>query len=271
MLSLDENAQMLTQFGLTFNQAKVYIATAQLKIASVGQISKLSRVRREDVYRILPKLEKMGLIERRLGRPVKMVATPVEDALSILIKREQDAFNKKLSTLLVKKEEFLKYFKSNETMSEFHAEETHFALISNRERILSKGLEMINKAEKEINIITSKNKFIQGISSHAKPFKNAMKKDVKIRILLGMTGKERPVLKLIERHRLFEHPFELKITDQPSGHYKVIDQKEALIATSIEQPLGENPYLWTNDRHLVGLLKRNFEDLWYNSINLKNI
>jgi len=49
MVSLDELAEKLSDFGITYNQAKVYIATAKLGIASVSQISKKSnfaRVRR---------------------------------------------------------------------------------------------------------------------------------------------------------------------------------------------------------------------------------
>jgi len=104
--SLDEKAEILSDFGLTHNQAKVYIAIAQLGLASVSQVSKLSKVRREDVYRMLPKLEKKGLIEKTLGKPTKIRATPVEDALSILIKREQDIANKRLSKLMAEKEVF---------------------------------------------------------------------------------------------------------------------------------------------------------------------
>ena len=58
LLSSEKNVEVLLDFGLTRNQAKVYVAIARLRLASVGQISKASKVRREDVYRILPKLEK---------------------------------------------------------------------------------------------------------------------------------------------------------------------------------------------------------------------
>ena len=61
-MSLDENATILSDFGLTHNQAKVYIAVVQLGIASVSQVSKISKVRREGIYKTLPKLEKMGSI-----------------------------------------------------------------------------------------------------------------------------------------------------------------------------------------------------------------
>ncbi|NIQ05427.1 MAG: TrmB family transcriptional regulator, partial [Candidatus Korarchaeota archaeon] len=84
------NVKLLSEFGLTPNQARVYLTIARLKLATVRQISRISNVRREDVYRMLPKLEKMGLAEKLLGRPLKIRATPVEEGLSLLIKHEED-------------------------------------------------------------------------------------------------------------------------------------------------------------------------------------
>ena len=64
----DENTDLLLGLGLTLNQAKVYLAVIKLEKTTVGQVANFSKVRREDVYRILPSLEKMGLIERLLGQ-----------------------------------------------------------------------------------------------------------------------------------------------------------------------------------------------------------
>ena len=63
----DENTDLLLGLGLTLNQAKVYLAVIKLEKTTVVQVANFSKVRREDVYRILPSLEKMGLIERLLG------------------------------------------------------------------------------------------------------------------------------------------------------------------------------------------------------------
>ncbi len=63
-MSNGENMDLLLGLGLTVNQAKVYLAILKLEKSSVSQIAKLSKVRREDVYRILPSLEILGLIER---------------------------------------------------------------------------------------------------------------------------------------------------------------------------------------------------------------
>jgi sugar-specific transcriptional regulator TrmB len=54
-------------------------------------------VRREDVYRLLPKLEKRGLIEKLLGTPTKIRATPIKEAIAILIKREEEKASERVT------------------------------------------------------------------------------------------------------------------------------------------------------------------------------
>jgi sugar-specific transcriptional regulator TrmB len=68
-MSDDENTDLLLGLGLTLNQAKIYLAILKLEKTTVSEVAKFSKVRREDVYRILPSLEKMGLVERLLGKP----------------------------------------------------------------------------------------------------------------------------------------------------------------------------------------------------------
>ena len=269
MMSLEENAKMLSSFGLTHNQAKVYIAIAQLGIASVSQVSKASKVRREDVYRIMPKLEKMGLIEKILGNPTKIRAMPVEEGLSILIKREQDIANKRASALMAKKDDFLKHFKAYKMKP--ICEEAHFALIPQREGTINRELTMVKNAEKEIDIITSRGKFIQIFTNFAEPFKKAVRKGVRVRIILDISEHDDSILRFVEEYKSFGTSFDLKYKDQPSSHYLIVDYKQALVSTSTEVLIGENPCLWTDDNNLVGLVQKNFEGTWHASVDMKNI
>src|SRR3989304_193906 len=85
----DENTDLLLGLGLSVNQARVYLAILKLEKTTVGQAAKFSKVRREDVYRILPTLEKMGLIEKLMGKPTQIRATPISDALSFLVAEEK--------------------------------------------------------------------------------------------------------------------------------------------------------------------------------------
>ena len=270
MLSLNKNAEVLSDFGLTHNQAKVYTAIARLRLASVSQVSKLSKVRREDVYRMLPKLEKMGLIEKILGKPTKIRATPVEEALSILIKREQNIANKRVSALMTKKDEFLKHFKAGK-MPIFEVEEAHFSLISQREGIINRGLTMVKKAEREIDIVTSIDEFIRIFTNYAEPLKKGIRKGVKVRVILDVFEHQDWILRIMEEYKSSGASFDLKYRDQPSGHYIIVDYKEAIVATSTEAPMGENPCLWTDDDNLVGLVQKNFEGIWHTSMDVKTI
>jgi len=255
-------------FGLTPNQAKVYIAIARLKLAPVGQISKASKVRREDVYRILPKLEKMGLVEKLLGKPTKIRATPVEETLSILIKRQEDEAREKVSALKAKTETFLKHFAKEPRLE---VEEANFVLLSNRESVLSKMLTMMKKAEKELDIVFSRSQIMQFIHAFTEQLKKSIKKGVKIRVVSELPDYEDSIPIVIEERLSPGNSFDLRYADMPSGHYAIIDFKEALIATSTEGNMAENPCLWTNSDSLVGVFQGNFENLWHNAVGWKTI
>ncbi len=271
MLPSDKNVDMLADFGLTRNQAKVYIAAVQLGLASVGQISKLSKVRREDVYRLLPNLEKMGLVEKLLGMPTKIRATPIEDALSILIKREQDVAEGKVADLKVKKEALLKHFKTSNQKPKLEDERANFALLSQRDAIMSQLLNMMKDAKNEIDLVCSRTKLMQFIHNFAEQLKKITKRNVKIRIVSEVPEYEDSIPRIIEEHVSPGNSIELRYTDMPSSHYFIVDLNQALIATTTEGNMADNPCLWTNNSSLVGLLLRNFEDLWHDSINWKRI
>lgn len=106
-LSLSEkDTQSLSEFGLTIVQAIIYLALVQLKFAS-AKIAKFSKVRREDVYRNLPRLEPLGLVERTIGSPVKIRDTPVDQALSMLVRNKEEETKQEVQALNAKKGEVL--------------------------------------------------------------------------------------------------------------------------------------------------------------------
>src|SRR4030066_119783 len=100
-MSNDEDTVLLLGLGLSINQARVYLAILKLEKGKVGQVAKFSKVRREEVYRILPTLEKMGLIEKLLGKPTELRATPISDALTYLMAEEKKKFDERLSGMRV--------------------------------------------------------------------------------------------------------------------------------------------------------------------------
>src|SRR5512135_2747397 len=96
-MSNDENTDLLLGLGLSLNQARVYLAILKLQKTTVGQVAKFSKVRREDVYRLLPSLEKMSLIERFLGKPTEIRATRISDSLTSLVTEEKNRSEERLT------------------------------------------------------------------------------------------------------------------------------------------------------------------------------
>jgi len=266
---LERNVEMLIDFGLTGNQARVYLALVRLKLATVGQISKVSKVRREDVYRILPKLEKMGLVEKLLGKPTKIRATPVEQALSVLIKHEEETAHKRVTRLRAKTETFLELL-SRVPRLELE-EKAHFALLSNRINIMTRILTMVKNAKKEIDMVFSRSQIIQFIHAFSEQFKENIRKGIKIRLVSELPDYEDSLPRVIEEWMSPGNSLELRYSNISSSHYMITDFKEALIATTTEGNMADHPCLWTNSDNLVGVFQGDFENLWHNSISWQTI
>jgi sugar-specific transcriptional regulator TrmB len=89
----------LTDFGLSVNQAKVYLNIAQSSTTNVNTISKNTHIHRQDIYKILPKLEKMGLVATTVDRPIKIEAIPVKEGLRNIVSMETQKAKQRVKRL----------------------------------------------------------------------------------------------------------------------------------------------------------------------------
>jgi sugar-specific transcriptional regulator TrmB len=253
----DENTDLLLGLGLSLNQARVYLAILKLEKTTVGQAAKFSKVRREDVYRIMPNLEKMGLIERLMGKPTVIRATPISDALSFLVAEEKSKFDARLTGMRTKVQTLsLKDWKQPLT-----GEESIYILIAEKKAILAKTSELIRNSRKEVSLIADKARIIPTLSQFSKECRQAIKKGSQIRLIFegdshSVFLKEK-VQKLVDGKSVH-----IKFHQEPLNHFIMSDDKEALITTSKESGLGESTSLWTNNSNLIGLLRTAFESDW---------
>jgi len=130
---------------------------------------------------------------------------------------------------------------------------------------------MLKNAEKEIDIIGSRNKLMQFMHAFAEELKKIVKKGGRIRVISELPEYEDSLPRIIEELISPGNSVDLRYTDVPSSNYMIVDFKEALIATTTEGNMAENPCLWTNSDSLVGVFQGDFENLWHNSINWKII
>lgn len=269
MVTLEEDAAILGNFGFTNNQAKIYAAISRLRIASVGNISKAAKVRREHIYRTLPKLEKMGLVERMLGTPEKIKAIPAEDAFSALIKREREEAEKKMSMLAAESRTFLEHLRQREGGYLPEEDESQFSLVSEKESIMSKTAAMIGNARTEIVLATSRRKLAKFIFYFADLLKKSLKKGVHIKLLTQQPEEDDALPRIIEEYISPGKSLELKYANRVPTHYLIAD-KEMGIETSAEADFAQCPLLWTNNNCLLTLTQKSFEDAWRTSMNWAN-
>lgn len=269
-MTLDKDAETLCDFGLTLNQAKVYLAALQLGSACVGKISKEAGIRREDVYRTLPLLEKLGLIEKTLGTPARVKARPLEKALSVLMNNQRT----RLLRLKTEKEELLKKHQKTWKEPNLAEEENQFVLLSERELILSKITLMMKKAAEQVDIVSTSENFFQYLPSFARTLQKTVDKGVKVKVraIFDIERSREPVERIQEKEKAIppEAPVHIKYSYDPLNPLVIIDGKEVLVGTSVKQVFGisgEHPYLWSTNQTLARLLQKSFEEQWHHSIS----
>jgi sugar-specific transcriptional regulator TrmB len=261
----DENTDLLLGLGLSPNQAKVYQTILKLGSATVGMIAKSSAVRREDVYRILPALERMGLTEKLLGKPAKIRATPVAGALTSLIVDEKVKSDERIATM---KEKFRKLAKVKWTQPvSLGEEESLYALISEGKAILAKTSDLIVNSKKEIFWIENQGEILRSLYNFSKEYLGAIRRDVIVRMIFEDCRPDDLLRKQVQSLINTKSTL-VRFHRQLLNRFIVFDSKEALITTDRKSGLTEAPVLWTTDNNLIGVLKGYFENSWKESEEL---
>lgn len=95
----------LTAYGITLNQARVYLYLVAEGISSAKPISESLGIHRVDVYRSLRELEGMGLLRTYLDTPKRFGALSPRNAIPVLLKRQEQtlvAFRRESKDLIAR-------------------------------------------------------------------------------------------------------------------------------------------------------------------------
>ena len=187
----DEAIRVLVGLGLTNNEAKVYLNLARLGLSRAKTISKAANVAREDIYRIMPTLQELGLVEKIVDTTSMYAAIPMREAFKILINTRK----KVIFDLQLKAQKITQNLNNNDFRMAIE-EETHEFILLPGERAIIKRKQMIDNAQKSIDFIISWNRFIQSNCTYSTNLRNALKKCVEIRVIVGKNEDEKLLLSL---------------------------------------------------------------------------
>jgi sugar-specific transcriptional regulator TrmB len=264
-MTLQDEIQTLRRLGLTFNQARVYLALARSGMSTARTISTVSKIPREDVYRIMPHLRRLGLVEKGIAAPAKFKAISIEEALFVLLQRRMV----ETSELQTKAGELLKNFKQNIARLNLEEEEPQFILIPERETALQRRRNATNNAQRSIVAVTSWKRFPRGLYTYAEEVKKALGRGVEIRFVTDQPEKEGSTPKIMADF-MKNSSFKIRYTtNPPTAIVAVYDDKEVYLATSAGVGTEEPPALWSNNPSLVELARNYFEMIWNTALEYK--
>jgi len=267
-LSEPDKTDLLMGLGLTPNQAKVYQTILKLGNAAVGQIAKSTSVRREDVYKVLPALEKMGLVEKLLGKPAMIRATPVAGALTSLILDEKVKSDERIASMKAKfqvlsKAKWVQPIVVGE-------EESLYALIPEGKAVIAKLTSLIDSSKINVFWIDTLKEISHVTSLLFVEIKNAIHNGVKVKVIIEDFKPDESQSKQVQ-HTINLESASIRFHHQPLNRFAVFDGREAMISTNRKNKSEDTSALWTTDINLIGVLTGYFETAWSESEELKQI
>jgi sugar-specific transcriptional regulator TrmB len=260
----DENAvQVLTQLGLTFLEARIYLALCEHGKLTAKELSNSTKKSRPDIYRVIAKLQRKGLVEKIIEKPAQFRAVPIDTGIVFLLERKKAEH----VDLRVKTKLLLHEFKEKKVKTPLETESSHFVMIPQKEAVVKRIREAIEKSKKSVDIFLSWRRFAMGITStFAESAQKAWDREVKFRIIVE-SPTERAGLELA-RQFCKKSPFcNIRfVSGAPKTVLGIYDRKKVFIVVDPEKGLFDSPALWSNNRSLVSAIQDYFEVLWLTSM-----
>jgi sugar-specific transcriptional regulator TrmB len=261
----EKQVQTLVSLGLTTNQAKLYLTSLKIGYATAKALAQNSHIGREEVYRVLPSLQNLGLIKKYLSSPTSYEPIDPNEAMAILINNKSN----ELSEIKRKAVEFVDHCPRVKKKSD---ENDMFLMITS----IDKALHMLIQAYKDANQLcfftSGYERFILRMNMPEKQEQlnemlRALNRGVKIRTVLDDPVDEKPI-----PFNRFNNSLVKKVISHPNFEYKYIYRKHDGLILAVDENImfievkqGHNvllPQLWSNNRVLLGLAKMIFDSAW---------
>jgi sugar-specific transcriptional regulator TrmB len=252
----DEHTATLVKLGLTTLQARIYLTVLTLQKANVGKISNTAEIARPDVYRVLPTLEKLGLVRKILASPIIYEPTPLKDACTLLLQRKKEEYNEAQEKSMT----LIKEFNERTQIIIGESGTEHFVIINSKELLLEKFREADVATEKSVDIISDWHTIRGLLLGCIEASEQAMKRGVKIRLVTDKESFDRRAEAESKKNPLLE----VRYLDGPvpvrAGIY---DGKLANMRVRTKEDTEMVPSLWSDNPDFIKVMVGYFECLWY--------
>ncbi len=264
-MSKNKNETVLEKLGLTNVQSKVFTANFSIGKTTAKQIAHHAKIAREDVYRVMPLLQKMGLVKKHLTKPALFETIDMSNAIKLLVDRRKNETEEICSNA----ETFLKSIQKKQEVKPWINFEDELILLSNNDIIdltISNELEDLKKSlEITVNWTCHRYK----AQFWARDFTNLIEKGIKVRLIMNIPEKDEFYLPNSTEILMQNPKFNVRyIKKLPDWIISIYDNNRGFIFNSNTDNTLNPPVLWTSNPTILGLMQCYFETTWNAAIEM---
>lgn len=264
MIKEEESIQILQKLGLSRMQARIWLTIFQLGEANVTEISKTARIDRSESFKVIKKLQELGLIDELIGFPKKFRVTPIQDGLSVLLLSKEKEYR-----MLRKK---VMSFTQNTNHVEFSkdsiVQKRDIVLLENKKRVRLFLDDLVSKAKKSIDLSGDWQGFRGAIAHNSDTCLTRLQKKVHLRVVISRPDREIVVSEIFQF--LKENPnVELRFFDKSETpvFLWIVDCAQIVMPTITQTNFEENegnvsPLIFSNAHPLIQVGQMYFDSIW---------
>ena len=258
-LTLDKLREDLSKFGLTANQAKVYIFLGKYGSKTAPDVCKALKLPRTETYHLLTTLQNKGIVAATFQHPIKFSALPLEKAVWVLVNAEKERVNS-----LQQQEKSITELWN--TIPEFtttpESKENKFQMLQGNNQVNGKIREMVNTAESEFLALGSEKDYLKFY--HSDFFEPLSKSDVDYKILATASDRATYIFDEVDRNKVRIVPSDLK----DNLCFLLKDGGELLFFIKNASQTSDVTAIWTDSESMIYSMKILFDSIWSKSKNI---
>ncbi len=256
--AVNEIVAELLEYGLTRNEARVLVYLAKTGPSKASEVARAVQINRTETYRTIKNVQRRGLIEATLERPVRFQSVPFDKCLQILI----DERKARLRILEQRGENLRREFEDIR-VEPVANEAERFQVVEGRIRIEQRLQTMYTQARESVLTVLSPSEIVRGENSGLFDIlTQRVRPGIRVRIISTINLSN---LKIITKMRESIEIRHLDLKAKPIPRVSIIDDNEALfeITTADEtRRASEEVALWINSRAFVRNLHAYFDEMW---------
>lgn len=252
----------LSILGLSEDEAEIYIQLLTMGPTTAGVLSKNLKINRMKTYRRLQNLEKRGILEKTLSRPVKYVALPLDEILERFVSEEKN----RLDSFERITEEIKSDWEDIRKDIEVRGSEPRFRILQGRRQVFEQINTLCERAQNEIFIVTTQNDLFRlSYFDVIDVLERRGQEDVEVNILTQIQH-------LDPEFTEYLGVAEVRHTVLPSVmRFVIADEREAITTFAMDDTMSmttkEDIGLWIEAPDYVKATSTSLKALWRDSID----